>query len=116
VTFSVELEVQRYGGIIWRNNSGAAKMPNGRMVRYGLGNTSATLCDVLKSSDYIGITSDGRFLALELKPEGWIYQGTPHEQAQLAFMRLVARHGGVGSFVTCADDIKNVMKTRKNPA
>jgi hypothetical protein len=111
--FSVELEVQRCGGIAWRNNSGELRTADGRVVRFGLGNVSRRLNDVLKSSDYIGIMEDGRFLALEVKPEGWRYRGTDHERAQLAFLRLVADRGGVAGFVTCAADVVTLCKQKR---
>jgi hypothetical protein len=44
----------------WRNNSGALKDVNGRLVRFGL----------TGSADILGIMVGGRFLAIEVKAPG----------------------------------------------
>ena len=77
------LEFARIGPM-WRNNVGACTDDTGRLIRYGLGNDSAQLNAVIKSSDLIGITpvaaflaSTGRwerlgvFTALEIKASDW---------------------------------------------
>ena len=109
--WSVELEAQRHGAVAWRNNSGAALTREGRPVRYGLGNTSPALNEKWKSSDYIGMMPDGRLLAMELKPAGWTFRGTPHERAQAAFLEDVRRRGGVAGFVTCPEDVARLVRT-----
>ena len=94
----------RYGARLWRNNSGALKDAGGRLVRFGLGNVSAQLNRVWKSSDLIGRTARGRFVAVECKPPGWSILGhrlTDHELAQLAFLMDVAWSGGLATF--CSD-------------
>lgn len=104
-------EVAKAGGILWRNNNGAAQDRTGRWIRYGLANTSAQLNRRVKSSDLIGITpviitSDmvgglvGVFTAEEIKKPGWKYTGTEREVAQLAFINLVIQHGGIARFVS----------------
>ena len=108
----VDYIVQQFGAVVWRNNSGVARTDD-RPVHYGLGNVSTRLNAVWKSSDWIGLMPDGRFLALEEKPAGWRYRGTDHEAAQLAFLQDVARRGGVAAFVTCPDDIEAVIKNAR---
>lgn len=103
------------GCALWRNNSGAATGPDGRPVRYGLGNVSAQLCRVWKSSDWIGIGPGGLFLAVEAKSPGWLYRGTPHERAQLAFINNVRRMGGIAGFATCEGDFYNLIHAKKSP-
>ena len=110
---SVRLEASQKGCHLFRNNVGALKDKTGRLVRYGLGNDSQALNDVLKSSDLIGwrpvlITpahvghTVAQFLAREVKEPG--HQVTPdtdeHERAQLAFLNLVNASGGDGAFAT----------------
>ena len=98
---------------IWalRNNSGAATDSTGRVVRFGLGNTSKQFNAVMKSSDLVGvepviITPDmigrtlGRFWARECKAEGWTYRGTAREAAQRAFIDKVNSLGGNAAFST----------------
>ena len=71
----------RAGWRLFRNNSGSLKTPDGRWVRFGLGNISKEFCKKYKSADYIGIrpvliTSDmvgqtiGQFVSIEMKAEG----------------------------------------------
>ena len=78
----VQLAMARLGAQIWRNNSGACTDDTGRLIRYGLGNSSAALNAAIKSSDLIGITpvqiqpyhvgqTFGVFTAIEVKKPGW---------------------------------------------
>ena len=98
------------GGILWRNNVGAAvDIHTGRPVRYGLANDSKKVNKQTKSSDLVGITPTlitpamvgkivGIFTAVECKAEGWEYSGTPEEAAQLNYINIVKAHGGLGGF------------------
>lgn len=86
------------GWRLWRNNSGAGKVGD-RFMRWGLCNESQAMNEMIKSSDYIGITDTGLFVALEEKPHGWKYRATLREQAQLRFIKLVTEFGGIGSFI-----------------
>lgn len=110
---AVRIEASLKGCYLFRNNVGALKDKTGRLVRYGLGNDSQALNDVLKSSDLIGwrqvlITPHlvgrtvAQFVAREVKEPG--HQVTPdtdeHERAQLAFLNLVNANGGDGAFCT----------------
>lgn len=92
---------------LWRNNSGADGA-----VRYGLGNTSKRINAVMKSSDYIGITTItvtpamvgqrlGLFTALEFKKPSWtLTAGDKRGQAQAAFGQIVIGAGGIFSFIS----------------
>lgn len=108
----VRLEVAQRGNRVWRNNSGAAQdLETGRIVRYGLGNDSAKVCEVMKSSDLIGITRRpecgcGVFTAYEAKKPGWKFRPSDKRaSAQLNFMNLVVSLGGIGRFVTSPEDV-----------
>lgn len=107
----VQLEVARAGGLIFRNNSGACEDKTGRVIRYGLGHTSAQQVRAWASSDLIGVTpvtieahhvgrTLGLFTAIECKHSDWhITPGDARAQAQLRFIELVRSVGGIAGFV-----------------
>lgn len=68
------------GCLVWRQDTGAYKAPDGRLIRYGL-------CK--GSSDIIGVAKDGRFLAVEVKTE----TGRVSPE-QVQFLDAVKRAGG----------------------
>lgn len=68
------------GCLVWRNNTGVLPDRGGRPVRFGL---------CIGSSDIIGITPDGLFLAIECKTA----MGQPTD-AQIRFIEAVRAHGG----------------------
>lgn len=102
----------QYRQRLWRNNSGAAVDDQGRQIRYGLGNTSKRINAVMKSSDYIGITTItiqphhvgqrlGVFTALEFKKPGWkLTPGDKRGQAQATYGQIVEGAGGIFSFIS----------------
>jgi hypothetical protein len=102
----IRIEASKHGAILWRNNSGAMPDATGRWVRYGLANDSKLINSRVKSSDLIGITKNGRFLAIEVKKSGWRYTGTKAEVAQKRFLDLVNKKGGVAFF---CDNSKKVV-------
>lgn len=82
VQTAVRLEMARRGYRLFRNNTGVLTNERGTPVRYGLGNDSAPLNRVLKSSDLIGwrpvVITPGhvgltiaQFVALECKAADW---------------------------------------------
>jgi hypothetical protein len=118
------LRAARNNGWLLRNNSGALQDKTGRLVRYGLGHTSAQVSKVMKSSDLIGVQSVvvtpqmvgstvGLFLAEEVKHPGWVYLGDRpcickpgkslcdycHQKAQMNFIMKVLSLGGIARFV-----------------
>lgn len=103
----IRLDASRAGVTLFRNNSGVMPGPaGGRPVRFGLGNDSPTFNKVCKSSDLIGIQhGTGRFVAVEVKRDGWRYRGTEREQGQLNFILQVRRYGGLAGFGTRWDDV-----------
>jgi hypothetical protein len=107
----IRLEAAQKGVAIFRNNVGVLKDKTGRPVRYGLGNDSPALNEVLKSGDLIGVrpvlilpqhvgTTVGQFVSREAKPPGWVYTATPRERAQMAWANLIRSKGGDASFAT----------------
>lgn len=107
----IRLEAARKGLLIWRNNVGALADKDGRFVRYGLANDSASVNARIKSGDLIGVrpvlvqqrhlgTTIGQFVSREVKAPGWHYSATPREVAQLRWIELVASVGGDAKFAT----------------
>lgn len=96
-------------GILWRNNTGALKNEQGTPVRFGLGNDSAAVNALIKSSDLIGITRVtvtpghvgqvlGVFTAVEVKEPSWKHPSNDREWAQANFIRLARQHGALAGF------------------
>jgi len=101
---SIRIEASKAGLMLWRNNSGVLMDKDGRPVRFGLGNDSAQANKKIKSSDLIGLWR-GRFIAIECKPKGWVYRGSDREVAQLNYINLVRKHGGIALFATSWEDV-----------
>lgn len=106
----VKLEASRKGARLWRNNLGAVKTEDG-FIRYGLANESNSINQIIKSADLIGIKpvlitqnmigkTIGQFLSREIKPAGWVFQGTEREHAQFNWVQLITSLGGDACFAT----------------
>ena len=88
----------RPGIRVWRNNTGALRDSNGRVIRFGLKG----------SADILGILAPhGRMLAIECKTE----TGRQSEQ-QKRFQEMVEKHGGVYVLARSVDD---VLSTSRSP-
>jgi hypothetical protein len=107
----VRLEASEKGIKLFRNNVGALKDERGRLVRYGLGNDSPALNEVMKSADLVGIRpvvilqhhvgrTFGQFVSREIKAPNWQYTGAGREPAQLAWANLINACGGDAAFAT----------------
>ncbi len=112
----IRLESARRGWRLWRNNNGACKDENGRLIRYGLANDSAKMNQEIKSSDLVGITpviitpemvgqTVGVFTSIEVKRQGWHYTGTGREAAQKKWIDLVISLGGHSGFAADVEDL-----------
>jgi hypothetical protein len=117
----IQMEAPKFGSILLRNNSGALKDATGRLVRYGLGNTSEKVNKNIKSSDLIGITPVtitpemvgqvvGVFTAIEVKKEDWHYKGDERETAQKNFIDFIKSKGGLAGFCKSVDDFRSIIK------
>lgn len=105
----IRAEAPALGCVLMRNNSGALMDERGIPVRFGLGNDSAKLNAVIKSSDLIGITpvtdpmsgrQYGVFTAVEVKAPGYKGPRTQHDQAQARFIALVRSKSGIAGFAS----------------
>lgn len=103
--------------ILWRNNTGALKDASGRLIRYGLGNDSAAVNKIFKSSDLIGIRplrirpdhvdlTVGVFTAIEVKRPGWTVND--RSEAQRNWLELVGQWGGLAGFATSVDEARSI--------
>jgi len=89
---------------VWRNNSGVLFDNRGVPVRFGLGNVSRKINRVFKSSDLIGLTKDGRFVAIEVKQPNWKGVRTPEERAQETFINVVKVNNGLAGFARSVEE------------
>ena len=115
------LETPKLNMSLFRNNSGCFTDVMGRVVRFGLGNTSQAINSQIKSSDLIGITqvvitknmvgeTIGVFTAVECKHEDWkISKSKSQDIAQLNFINFVKSRGGFASFVSDPKNLKNII-------
>lgn len=117
----IQLEAPKENARLLRNNSGALEDKNGRVVRFGLGNSSSTINEKFKSSDLIGftkvtITSDmvGKtvaiFTAVEVKKEDWKFSKTDKRAvAQNNFIEWVKAAGGYAGFANSVDKFRKII-------
>lgn len=112
----VRMEAPKRGYMLYRNNVGALLDERGVPVRYGLANESPVMNRALKSSDLIGWKPTlvtpcmvgsyvAVFVSLEVKEAVWTYSGTAHEKAQEAWLKLVAKDGGIARFITSEEQL-----------
>ena len=121
----VELAAANLNILTMRNNVGACQDQTGRLIRYGLMNTSAAENRRVKSSDYIGITpvvayvdgigwtTLGVFTAIETKASDWKFdQMDERAVAQKAFIDIVRSYGGYAGFATGPEDVARIVKRK----
>jgi hypothetical protein len=97
------------GFALYRNNSGVSREEH-RHVRFGLGNDSAKINKVWKSTDLVGIGPNGRALWVEMKQPAWVWKGTEHEVAQANAINDINSRGGIAFFCTSADEFEKIIK------
>ena len=120
---AIRLVAPKNGSLLWRNNVGAFFNEHGRLVRTGLANSSKRANKKSKSSDLIGITNITRgsqafgvFTAIEVKKSGWKYAGkgvgklAEKERAQLAYIILVQKYGGIAGFAASVQDFVVIIQ------
>lgn len=90
----IMIALSELGCTVWRNNTGAYKDGN-RYIRYGL---------TKGSSDLIGLTKCGRFLAIEVKQPG-----KKPTNDQINFINHVNAKNGVGFVAYSVEDAKQKL-------
>ena len=63
----------------------------------------------MRISDFWGILRDGRMFGFECKRRNWIKPTDQRELEQWAFLTMVSNGGGIGRFVTCAEDVLDAL-------
>lgn len=97
--------IQRYGGRLWRNNTGIAVFGK-RRVRYGLGVGSPDLVGILPmkiTQEDVGKTY-GLFVGIEVK--------TPNARvakAQKEWIKGIERLGGIAGIAYHEDDVEHLI-------
>lgn len=87
----IQIAASRKGARLFRNNVGVGRVSNDKKIRFGL---------FKGSSDLIGWTKDGKFLAVEVKTEKGILT-----KAQQRFLLAVIKAGGIGIVALSVDDL-----------
>lgn len=119
----IAMDAVQFGCFLMRNNAGAFKDETGRLVRYGLDNTSEKRNREIKSSDRIGFTrvtitpemvgkTLAVFTAVEVKHPGWMsVNGTLNyrEKAQQAFIKWIVAAGGFAGFADSIDTFRRII-------
>lgn len=88
--------LQQNGIFVWRQNSGAVRVGK-RFIRF---------TSIKGVSDIIGLTSDGRFIAVECKRE----KGGVLSPEQKMFLESVKRNGGIGIVANSLDTLISELK------
>jgi hypothetical protein len=99
IQVAIQLEASKAGHRLMRNNVGMLRDINGTPVRFGLG---------IGSSDLIGWTSSGAFLAIEVKYK------TAATEAQLAFIAAVLAAGGKAGIAHNIDEARAIWGSDVN--
>ena len=98
----IRLALSRAGSVMHRNNIGAYRDDQGRVIRYGVGNPGGSdligWTPVLITHDMVGGIL-GVFTAIEVKAP----RGRPTE-AQLNFLRQVQLGGGIAGIARSTQD------------
>lgn len=84
-----------------RQNSGAAVAASGAPIyfyRWVRGKE-------LRITDFWGLMTDGRMLAIEAKRPNWKHPVNTREIEQKAFIDVVRAAGGIAGFATCVEDV-----------
>ncbi len=97
---AIQIAATTDGHRLLRNNNGALNDATGRLVRYGLGTGT---------SDLIGWTADGRFLAIECKSPG-AYTSPDRLAAQQRFIDAVNAAGGRAGFATSVAEARAIWE------
>lgn len=99
ISRKIQMALTQEGARVFRNNVGLFKTKDDRPIHTGL---------CVGSSDLIGWTKDGRFLAIEVKTKKGVKRTNKKRlELQKNFIYQVNRAGGVAFF---ADSVENSIK------
>jgi len=87
------------GHYVWRNNSGFFK--HDYTTVKGIQKRSVMRAGVKGGSDILGVTKDGKFLAVECKRKGNVL--TPQQEV---FLDEIKAHGGIAVVAYSIDDLQ----------
>lgn len=65
--------------------------------------------EAMTITDYWGFLTDRRPFAFECKRPSWAHPRTDREIKQWAFINMIVKAGGVGSFVRSADEVQALL-------
>lgn len=91
------------GHFVWRNNSGVTR--SSYTNKAGIRRDRAWRSGVRGASDVIGLSKDGRFIAIECK----VGYNKPTD-SQSEFLREVSERGGIAAVVYSLDELKEKTK------
>jgi hypothetical protein len=91
----IMLALSDAGCLIWRNNTGCLKNAAGIPIKFGL---------CVGSSDLIGVTPAGKFIAIEVKTATG--RATPE---QTRFISAVIAHGGIAGIARSPADAISLL-------
>jgi hypothetical protein len=64
----------------------------------------------MRMPDFYGMLVDGRSIALEAKKPTWQKPTDQREREQADFLLCIRERGGIGAFVTSADQVSEILK------
>ena len=93
-----------------RINSGAASYVNaaGKTVPVWF-NRWLRSPEKMRLVDFLGATTDSRLFAFEAKRPSWTKPTDQREREQAAFLALVCKVGGIGEFITDAEQVNAIL-------
>lgn len=94
--------------LAWRVNGGAAQAEDG-IFRIWFYRWIKRPSKEMTLPDFLCVLRSGKLAALEAKKRAWKFTGTDREKAQKSFIDAIISRGGVGGFVTCAEDAQRIL-------
>lgn len=107
---AIQLDATPRGVRLLRNNCGAYRLPDGSMLRYGVGNPGGA--DLIGwHSRVIGPADVGRTVAIFTAIEGKRLPRRPTVD-QMRFLEAVQAAGGLATVAYAVEDIERLLRTR----
>ena len=106
----IRLALSEKGIINFRNNVGALKDINGRLVKYGLCTGSSDIIairPVVITPEMVG-SAIGQFVAIEVKQ-----QGEKPNDAQERFLEIIRKHGGLAGVARSVEELDHLLRSKE---